>query len=128
MFSYDGSFSKQERTEIVRTFQSPDSKYDIIIISLKAGATGLTLTAANHVIMYDLWWNPAVEAQAFARAYRIGQIRDVTCYRLVCKNSIIDPLVLNTIDKKISNIQAFENAVDVQSNSPKEIIDKIFGI
>ncbi len=124
----DGSFSKQERTEIVRTFQNPDSKYDIIIISLKAGATGLTLTAANHVIMYDLWWNPAVEAQAFARAYRIGQTRDVTCYRLVCKNSIIDPLVLNTIDKKISNIQAFENAVDVQSNSPKEIIDKIFGI
>ena len=95
---------------------------------MKAGATGLTLTAANHVIMYDLWWNPAVEAQAFARAYRIGQTKDVTCYRLVCKNSIIDPLVLNTIDKKISNIQAFENAVDVQSNSPKEIIDKIFGI
>ena len=54
-----------------------------MIISLKAGGTGLNLTAANCVVHYDLWWNPAVEAQATDRAYRIGQRRDVLVYRFV---------------------------------------------
>lgn len=54
-----------------------------MIISLKAGGTGLNLTAASCVVHYDLWWNPAVEAQATDRAYRIGQRRDVLVYRFV---------------------------------------------
>ena len=123
----DGSINKQRRPELVQMFQHPNSPFDTIIISLKAGSTGLTLTAANHVIMYDLWYNPAVEAQAFARAYRIGQTKDVTCYRIVAQNSIVDPLILQVIDKKITNIQAFENSEEITSSaSPQEIIDKIF--
>lgn len=54
-----------------------------MILSLKAGGTGLNLTAASSVIHYDLWWNPAVESQATDRAYRIGQKRDVLVYRFV---------------------------------------------
>lgn len=56
---------------MIEEFQN--GTYDIFILSLKAGGTGLNLTAANHVIHYDRWWNPAVENQATDRAYRIGQ-------------------------------------------------------
>jgi SNF2 family DNA or RNA helicase len=58
------------------------------LISLKAGGTGLNLTAADTVILYDPWWNPAVENQAIDRAHRIGQTKSVNVYRLVTENSI----------------------------------------
>lgn len=67
-----GSQSKKKRDEIVESFQN-DSRHKIFILSLKAGGVGLNLTAANHVIHYDLWFNPAVENQATDRAFRIGQ-------------------------------------------------------
>jgi SNF2 family DNA or RNA helicase len=66
----------------VKDFQE-HSQTRILILSLKAGGTGLNLTAANHVIHYDLWWNPAVEAQATDRAYRIGQKSNVMVHRLI---------------------------------------------
>ncbi|WQD12493.1 MAG: C-terminal helicase domain-containing protein [Lawsonella clevelandensis] len=59
-----------------------------MVLSLKAGGTGLTLTAANHVIHCDRWWNPAVENQATDRAYRIGQTKDVQVRKLVCDGTI----------------------------------------
>ena len=59
-----------------------------MVLSLKAGGTGLNLTAANHVILYDRWWNPAVEDQARDRAWRIGQTRTVISHRLVCPGTI----------------------------------------
>jgi uncharacterized Zn finger protein/superfamily II DNA or RNA helicase len=77
-----GGLSSQKRDEIVRDFQE-NSQTRILILSLKAGGTGLNLTAANHVIHYDLWWNPAVEAQATDRAYRIGQKNNVMVHRLL---------------------------------------------
>ena len=58
------------------------------MLSLKAGGTGLNLTAANHVFHYDRWWNPAVENQATDRAYRIGQKRDVQVHKLVCVGTL----------------------------------------
>jgi len=58
------------------------------VLSLKAGGTGLNLTAANHVVLYDRWWNPAVEDQARDRAWRIGQGRAVISHRLVCPGTI----------------------------------------
>lgn len=67
---------------MVDAFQNnPDS--EVFILSLKAGGTGLNLTAASAVIHYDLWWNPAVEDQASDRAWRIGQRRDVVVYRFI---------------------------------------------
>ena len=79
--------STRNREQIVETFQSlPEKK--VMLISLKAGGTGLTLTAADHVYITDPWWNPAVENQAADRAHRIGQQRAVMIYKLIVRNSI----------------------------------------
>lgn len=78
-----GGVSVANRQKMVDRFQN-DRAVRVMIISLKAGGTGLNLTAASAVVHYDLWWNPAVEAQATDRAYRIGQRRDVIVWRFVC--------------------------------------------
>lgn len=83
---YHGGCSIRQRTEMVQAFQT-DRANKIFVLSLKAAGTGLNLTAANHVIHYDLWWNPAVEAQATDRAYRIGQKSDVMVHRFITKNT-----------------------------------------
>ena len=87
----DGSTPAKERKNRVDAFQSGHG--DIFLISLKAGGTGLNLTAADYVIHMDPWWNPAVEDQASDRAHRIGQNRPVTIYRLVSKNTIEEKIV-----------------------------------
>ena len=81
-----GSMNKKRRDEVVDKFQN-DNRYKVFILSLKAGGVGLNLTAANHVIHYDLWFNPAVENQATDRAYRIGQSKKVTVHRFITRNS-----------------------------------------
>lgn len=85
MFYHGGSSIKQ-RNEMVDNFQNNHAE-KIFILSLKAAGTGLNLTAANHVIHYDLWWNPAVENQATDRAYRIGQKSNVMVHRFITKNT-----------------------------------------
>lgn len=87
----DGSTSTPERKKRIDAFQSGIG--DVFLISLKAGGTGLNLTAADYVIHMDPWWNPAVEDQASDRAHRIGQQRPVTIYRLVAKDTIEDQIV-----------------------------------
>ncbi len=83
---YHGGCTIKQRKEMVDRFQTnPADK--VFILSLKAAGTGLNLTAANHVIHYDLWWNPAVEAQATDRAYRIGQEKNVLVHRFITKAS-----------------------------------------
>jgi SNF2 family DNA or RNA helicase/uncharacterized Zn finger protein len=82
-----GGCSRVQRDEMVEAFQN-DKQQTIFILSLKAAGTGLNLTAANHVIHYDLWWNPAVEAQATDRAYRIGQKKNVQVYRFITKGTL----------------------------------------
>lgn len=83
---YHGSCSLKQRKKMVDDFQTNHAD-KIFILSLKAAGTGLNLTAANHVIHYDLWWNPAVEAQATDRAYRIGQKSNVMVHRFITKNT-----------------------------------------
>jgi len=78
--------STKDRQSVIDQFQSGD--IPVFLISLKAGGTGLNLTAADTVIHYDPWWNPAVENQATDRAHRIGQDKPVFVYRLICKNSV----------------------------------------
>lgn len=77
-------------------FQS-DPKKSVFLISLKAGGYGLNLTAADHVLLLDPWWNPAVESQAIDRAHRIGQQRVVTASRLIMKG---------TVEERILSLQA----------------------
>ncbi|MGB5972461.1 MAG: DEAD/DEAH box helicase, partial [Nodosilinea sp.] len=87
----DGSTPTKDRKKRVDAFQAGQG--DVFLISLKAGGTGLNLTAADYVIHMDPWWNPAVEDQASDRAHRIGQQRPVTIYRLVAKNTIEEKIV-----------------------------------
>ena len=84
---YDGDLSRSARDRMVTEFQKGQGP-GAMVLSLKAGGTGLNLTAANHVILYDRWWNPAVEDQARDRAWRIGQTRTVISHRLVCPGTI----------------------------------------
>jgi SNF2 family DNA or RNA helicase len=84
-----GGSSPNQREEMIRRFHE-DPTCPVFLLSIKAAGTGLNLTAANHVIHYDLWWNPAVENQATDRAYRIGQERTVFVHRLVTENTFED--------------------------------------
>lgn len=83
---YHGGCSISQRNEIVERFQN-NTQDRALILSLKAAGTGLNLTAASHVIHYDLWWNPAVEAQATDRAYRIGQNKNVIVHRFITRGT-----------------------------------------
>ena len=84
-----------KRKKLVEAFQGEDY-VPFMVLSVKAGGTGLNLTKANHVIHFDRWWNPAVENQATDRAFRIGQSKNVMVHKLVCKGTIeerIDALI-----------------------------------
>ncbi|NND97254.1 MAG: DEAD/DEAH box helicase [Pirellulaceae bacterium] len=94
----DGSTPAKERQRRVDAFQEGDG--DLFLISLKAGGTGLNLTAADYVIHLDPWWNPAVEDQATDRAHRIGQERPVTVYRLVAEGTIEEQILEMHADKR----------------------------
>ena len=83
-----GGTSKKAREEMVRRFQEEPHGPRVFVLSVKAGGTGLNLTAANHVFHYDRWWNPAVEDQATDRAYRIGQTRAVQVHKLLCAGTV----------------------------------------
>jgi SNF2 family DNA or RNA helicase len=84
-----GGTPKRARDEMVRRFQEQKSP-PVFVLSLRAGGTGLNLTAASHVFHYDRWWNPAVEDQATDRAHRIGQSRSVQVHKLFCAGTVED--------------------------------------
>ncbi|MBM6619170.1 DEAD/DEAH box helicase [Bacillus suaedaesalsae] len=92
-----GGTSKVERDRMIQDFQ--EGKQQFLILSLKAGGTGLNLTAANHVIHYDRWWNPAVENQATDRAYRIGQTKFVHVHKLIT-NGTLEEKIDEMLEKK----------------------------
>jgi non-specific serine/threonine protein kinase len=99
-YSYlDGS--TKDRESAVDNFQN-DESIRIFLISLKAGGIGLNLTAADYVIHYDPWWNPAVEMQASDRAHRIGQTKNVFTYKLIAKDSV---------EEKILSLQHIKRAL-----------------
>ena len=100
-----GGTSRNARTELVRRFQRDDGP-PIFLLSLKAGGTGLNLTAANHVIHLDRWWNPAVENQATDRAFRIGQKRRVQVRKFICRGTLEE-----RIDAMIEEKAALANLV-----------------
>lgn len=98
-----GGTSRKKRDQMVSDFQNK-AHLKTLILSIKAGGTGLNLTAASNVIHYDLWWNPAVENQATDRAFRIGQKKNVMVYRLITKHS-------------------FEEKINEMINHKKELAD-----
>jgi len=93
---YHGGLARGARDRMIKAFQE-GSGPGALVLSLKAGGTGLNLTAASHVVLYDRWWNQAVEDQARDRAWRIGQTRTVVSHRLVCPG---------TVDERVEEIVA----------------------
>jgi len=105
-----GGTPVRKRTELVRTFQDEQGP-PFFVISLKAGGSGLNLTAASHVVHFDRWWNPAVENQATDRAFRIGQTRNVLVHKFVCRGTVEE-----RIDAMIRDKQAVADRVLNQEN------------
>ena len=93
-----GGLPKAQRDRMVDRFQEAGGP-PLFILSLRAGGTGLNLTAANHVFHFDRWWNPAVENQATDRAYRIGQERNVQVHKFICAGTLEDRID-EMIDRK----------------------------
>ena len=91
--------STRDRAAVVERFQTDDD-VSVFLVSLKAGGTGLNLTAADHVFLFDPWWNPAVEEQAFDRAHRIGQDKPVFVHRLVAANTVEERILLLQEEKR----------------------------
>ncbi len=120
-----GGISRKNRDEMVDDFQHNRSTR-ILILSLKAGGTGLNLTAANNVIHYDLWWNPAVEAQATDRAFRIGQTKNVLVHRFITQGSFeekINKLIQNK--RELANLTVTDGETwlgDLSNNDLRELV------
>lgn len=119
----DGNTSTKQRKIRVDAFQAGEG--DLFLISLKAGGLGLNLTAADYVIHMDPWWNPAIEDQASDRAYRIGQTRPVTIYRLVCKDTIEEKIVQLHQEKRELADSLLEGTDTSARISSKELLDLI---
>ncbi|MEM7231454.1 MAG: DEAD/DEAH box helicase [Planctomycetota bacterium] len=119
----DGQTSAQARARQVDDFQNGDN--DVFLISLRAGGTGLNLTAADYVIHMDPWWNPAVEDQATDRAHRMGQKRPVTVYRLVAENTVEQDIARMQERKRNLLAGVMESAGDVARMSTDQLVDLI---
>jgi non-specific serine/threonine protein kinase len=100
-----GDTKVAQRAALVRRFQE-DETVPFFVLSLKAGGTGLTLTAASHVVHFDRWWNPAVENQATDRAFRIGQKKSVLVHKFVCRGTVEEK-----IDAMIAAKQGLSDAL-----------------
>ncbi len=104
------------RMDEVNSFQNNENK-KVFLISMKAGNTGLNLTAADYVFIVDPWWNPAVEAQAIDRTHRIGQDKHVFAYKFICKNSIEEKIIeLQNKKKRVS-----ENLIQSETSFIKSL-------
>ena len=124
---FHGSLNRTQRDDLIKDFQdNKDSKF--MILYLKAGGTGLNLTAATNVIHYDLWWNPAVEDQATDRTYRIGQDKNVMVHRFITLGTFEEKIdeMINT-KKDLANVAVFEGEKIITELSDEEIY-KIFSL
>ncbi|MDR3190635.1 MAG: DEAD/DEAH box helicase [Lactobacillaceae bacterium] len=124
-FMLQGNTKANERQSMVNAFNHGEK--DAFLISLKAGGTGLNLTGADMVILVDLWWNPAVEDQATARAHRMGQTKQVDVYRLVTKGTIEEKIISLQAEKRNLVDQVLAGTDQSKSLSEDEIRD-ILGV
>ncbi len=117
-----GSTKKEDRIKLVDAFQEDDTT--VFCISLKAGGTGLNLTAADIVVHYDHWWNVAVENQATDRAHRIGQKNVVTVYRLIMKNTIEERIIeLQNKKKELADQLLNTGSLSAPSLTKEELLE-----
>ncbi|MFS4415276.1 SNF2-related protein [Maribacter sp. 2307ULW6-5] len=116
----------KNRQQRVDNFQN-NTDVRVFLISLKAGGTGLNLTAADYVFLVDPWWNPAVEAQAIDRCYRIGQEKKVMAYKMICKNTIEEKIVSLQMAKKQLSADIVQTDESFVKSLSKERIAQLFG-
>ena len=124
IYYFNGSLSRKKRDELIDNFQK-QGRPKVLILSLKAGGTGLNLTNANNVIHFDRWWNPAVENQATDRTHRIGQQKKVFVYKLVTKGTIeekIHELLLKKKELAASIITDEESLASLPFDKLKEFL------
>ena len=121
-YKLTGSTSKEERNRLVNSFQNGEAP--VFLISLKAGGTGLNLTAADIVIHYDPWWNVAAQNQATDRAHRIGQSQQVTVYKLIMKKTIEENILkLQEAKKDLAEQIVTEGMVSLASLGKQELLE-----
>jgi len=120
----NGSVPKAQRDHMIERFQN--GEFPVFLLSLKAGGTGLNLTAANHVIHYDRWWNPAVENQATDRAYRIGQSRFVHVHKLICTGTLEEKIDAMLEKKQFLNDQIITSENWITELSTDELKDLVY--
>lgn len=126
-FEYlDGQCSQAQRKESVDRFQTNDD-CRLFLISLKAGGTGINLTAADYVYIVDPWWNPAVENQAIDRCYRIGQDKKVFAYRMICKDTIEEKIIAYQRDKKAVADGIIQTDESFMKQLTQDDVSAIFG-
>ncbi|HET7897871.1 MAG TPA: SNF2-related protein, partial [Flavisolibacter sp.] len=116
----------RNREEVVNRFQH-DPQVRVFLLSLKAGGTGLNLTAASYVYLVDPWWNPAVETQAIDRAYRIGQHNNVQAIRLICPNTVEEKMMLLQESKKARFAELVQTGKNVFSALSVEEWKEVLG-
>ena len=118
---FHGSLTVPQREELIDKFQNDDGT-KLMILSLKAGGTGLNLTSATNVIHYDLWWNPAVEEQATDRTYRIGQDKNVLVHRMITLGTFEEKIdeMLKT-KKELADLAVYEGEKIITELSDEEI-------
>ena len=124
-FKITGSTPAKERQDMTTAFN--DGQRSAFLISLKAGGVGLNLTGADTVILVDLWWNPAVEAQAIGRAHRIGQERNVEVYRMITRGTI-EEKIQELQESKRNLVSTILDGVEAKSSLSVEEIREILGI
>ena len=121
-YHFDGQTPPAKRTEMVNAFQQKDNKTHLFLISLKAGNTGLTLTEADYVFLFDPWWNTAVEQQAIDRTHRIGQTKNVFAYKIICKNTIEEKIIqLQQRKKKLAEELVAEDDSFIKALNEEDI-------
>lgn len=115
-----------KRRELVKRFQE-DERIPFFVLSLKAGGTGLNLTAASHVIHFDRWWNPAVENQATDRAWRIGQHRNVLAHKFVCRGTIEDRIdeLIRSKQQLVQDVLEGGAEINLTELSDAELLDLV---
>ena len=118
--------STRNRKQIVDEFQSDDGP-PIFLSSLKAGGTGLNLTAADHVFLMDPWWNPAVEEQAADRAHRIGQDKPVFVHRIVSKGTVEERILMLQEKKRSLANSVLKETGNISAITKEDLIDLLQG-
>lgn len=125
-FSLTGETPKEERIRLVNEFGQDET--EVFLISLKAGGTGLNLTAADIVIHYDPWWNVAAQNQATDRAYRIGQEKRVTVFKLIMKDTVEENIIrLQQMKQSLADGVITEGTVDLSSLNSRDVLKLLEG-